>query len=90
MGNARINQIDVATVLMEDYKVPGEIGRALAQFFNTRCADLAGRSMPTDLKERLTVDFLKKNVLRPSKDGTLVVAVEESRTTSPASTPSRP
>jgi len=80
IGNARINQIDVAAVLMEDYKVPKEeIGRALAQFFNTPFADLAGRSMPTDLKERLTVDFLKKNVCAPleKKDGTLVVAVED-------------
>jgi len=80
VGNARINQIDVATVLMEDYKVSKEeIGRALSQFFNTPFADLDGRSMPTDLKERLTVDFLKKNVCAPleKKEGTLVVAVED-------------
>ncbi len=80
VGNARINQIDVATVLMEDYKISKEeIGRALAQFFNTPFADLAGRSMPADLKERLTVDFLKKNVCAPleKKEGTLVVAVED-------------
>jgi type II secretory ATPase GspE/PulE/Tfp pilus assembly ATPase PilB-like protein len=80
VGNARINQIDVATVLMEDYKVPKEeIGRALSQFYNTPFADLAGRSMPADLKERLTVDFLKKNVCAPleKKEGTLVVAVED-------------
>jgi type II secretory ATPase GspE/PulE/Tfp pilus assembly ATPase PilB-like protein len=80
VGNARINQIDVATVLMEDYKVPKEeIGRALSQFFNTPFADLDGRTMPADLKERLTVDFLKKNVCAPleKKEGTLVVAVED-------------
>jgi len=80
VGNARINQIDVATVLMEDYKVPKEeVGRALAQFYNTPFADLAGRSMPADLKERLTVDFLKKNVCAPleKKEGTLVVAVDD-------------
>ena len=36
IGNARVNQIDVSKVLIEDYKVPKEeIGRALAQFFNT-------------------------------------------------------
>jgi type II secretory ATPase GspE/PulE/Tfp pilus assembly ATPase PilB-like protein len=80
VGNARINQIDVATVLMEDYKIPKEeIGRALAQFFNAPFADLDGRKMPADLKERLTVDFLKKNVCAPleKKEGTLVVAVED-------------
>jgi type II secretory ATPase GspE/PulE/Tfp pilus assembly ATPase PilB-like protein len=80
VGNARINQIDVATVLMEDYKVPKEeIGRALSTFFNTPFADLDGKQMPADLKERLTVDFLKKNVCAPleKKEGTLVVAVED-------------
>src|SRR5687767_10749782 len=80
VGNARINQIDVATVLMEDLKVPKEeVGRALAQFYNAPFVDLAGRSMPADLKERLTVDFLKKNVCAPleKKEGTLVVAVED-------------
>ena len=80
VGNARINQIDVATVLMDDYKVPKEeIGRALSQFFNTPFADLSGRTMPADLKERLTVDFLKKNVCAPleKKEGTLVVAVDD-------------
>ena len=36
VSNARVNQLDVAKVLMEDYKVPKEeIGRALAQFYNT-------------------------------------------------------
>lgn len=80
VGNARINQIDVATVLMEDLKVPKEeIGRALQQFYNTAFVDLAGRSMPADLKERLTADFLKKNACAPleKKEGTLVVAVED-------------
>ncbi len=80
VGNARINQIDVATVLMEDLKVPKEeIGRALAQFYNSAFVDLAGRSMPADLKERLNVEVLKKNSCAPieKKEGTLVVAVED-------------
>src|SRR6187455_3159941 len=43
VGNARINQIDVATVLMEDLKVPKEeIGKALSQFYNTPFWDPAG------------------------------------------------
>ena len=80
VGNARINQIDVATVLMEDLKVPKEeIGRALAQFYNAAFVDLAGRSMPADLKERLNVEVLKKNNCAPleKKEGTLIVAVED-------------
>jgi type II secretory ATPase GspE/PulE/Tfp pilus assembly ATPase PilB-like protein len=80
VGNARINQIDVATVLMEDLKVPKEeVGRALQQFYNTPFVDLAGRTMPAELKERLTVEVLKKNVCAPleKKEGTLIVAVED-------------
>jgi transcriptional regulator with GAF, ATPase, and Fis domain len=78
IGNARINQFDVSKVLIEDYKVPKEeIGRALTQFFNTPFADLAGRMIPPDVKERLTADFLKKNMCAPT-------------TTSPSWTPSRP
>jgi len=80
VGNARVNQIDVSKVLMEDLKVPKEeIGRALAQFYNTPFADLAGRTMPPDLKDRLTADFLKKNMCAPleKKEGTLMVAVED-------------
>jgi type II secretory ATPase GspE/PulE/Tfp pilus assembly ATPase PilB-like protein len=80
VGNARINQIDVATVLMDDLKVPkDEIGRALAQFYNSAFVDLAGRAMPPDLKERLNVEVLKKNNCAPieKREGTLVVAVED-------------
>ncbi|PYQ47321.1 MAG: hypothetical protein DMF78_24090 [Acidobacteria bacterium] len=80
IGNARVNQFDVSKVLIEDYKVPKEeIGRALTQFFNTPFADLAGREMPADLKERLTAEFLKKNMCAPleKKEGTLTVAVED-------------
>jgi hypothetical protein len=80
IGNARINQFDVSKVLIEDYKVPKEeIGRALTQFFNTPFADLSGRTIPPDVKERLTADFLKKNMCAPieKKEGTLTVAVED-------------
>src|SRR5207237_8269400 len=80
IGNARVNQFDVSKVLIEDFKVPKEeIGRALTQFFNTPFADLAGREMPADLKERLTAEFLKKNMCAPleTREGTLTVAVED-------------
>ena len=92
VGNARVNQIDVATVLIEDLKVPKEeIGRALAQFYNAAFVDLAGRTMPADLKERLNAEVLKKNMCAPieKREGTLWWP-SRTPTTSPASTPSRP
>ena len=66
--NARVNQLDVAKILMEDFQVPKEeIGRALAQFYN--CAVLAARrrrrSSPRTSSARVTADFLKKNMCAP-------------------------
>jgi type II secretory ATPase GspE/PulE/Tfp pilus assembly ATPase PilB-like protein len=78
--NARVNQIDVSKVLLEDLRIPKEeIGRALAQFYNCAFHDLSGRTIPPDIKERLTPEFLKKNVCAPieKKEGTLLVAVED-------------
>jgi len=80
VSSARINQIDVAQVLIEDHKVPKEeIGRALSQFYNCAFWEPAGRTIPADLKERLPIDFLRKNMCAPveKRDGTLVVAVED-------------
>jgi type II secretory ATPase GspE/PulE/Tfp pilus assembly ATPase PilB-like protein len=78
--NARVNQVDVAKILIEDHKVPKEeIGRALSQFYNAPYWDPAGRTIPDDIKPRLTADFLKKNMCAPveKKEGTLYVAVED-------------
>jgi type II secretory ATPase GspE/PulE/Tfp pilus assembly ATPase PilB-like protein len=80
VSSARVNQIDVAKVLVEDYKVPKEeIGKALSSFFNAPFWEPAGAVMPADLKERLTAEFLKKNMCAPieKKEGTLLVAVED-------------
>lgn len=78
--SARVNQLDVSKILMEEYHVPkDEIGRALAQFYNCAFVDLAGRTLPEDLKSRLTAEFLKKNMFAPleKKEGTLYVGVED-------------
>jgi type II secretory ATPase GspE/PulE/Tfp pilus assembly ATPase PilB-like protein len=78
--NARVNQIDVAKVLMEDYRIPKEeIGRALGQFYNCPYWEPAGRTIPDDIKGRVTADFLKKNMCAPveKREGTLYVAVED-------------
>jgi type II secretory ATPase GspE/PulE/Tfp pilus assembly ATPase PilB-like protein len=80
VNNARVNQIDVAKVLEEDFKIPhDEIGRALGQFYSCAFWEPQGRTMPEDLKSRLTLEFLKKNMCAPveKKEGTLVVAVED-------------
>src|SRR5262245_49517336 len=80
VSTARVNQIDVTKVLMEDYKVPKEeIGRALAAFYNCSFWEPSGKNIPDDLKARLTPEFLKKNMCAPieKRDGTLLVAVED-------------
>ena len=78
--NARVNNVDVAKVLIEDHKIPKEeLGKALSQFYNSGFVDLAGRTIPDDLKARVTPEFLKKNVCVPieKREGTLLVAVED-------------
>jgi type II secretory ATPase GspE/PulE/Tfp pilus assembly ATPase PilB-like protein len=80
ISTARVNQIDVAKVLIEDHKIPKEeLGKALSQFFNCGFVDLAGRSIPDELKPRLTPEFLRKNTCAPveKREGTLLVAVED-------------
>jgi type II secretory ATPase GspE/PulE/Tfp pilus assembly ATPase PilB-like protein len=78
--SARVNQIDVAKILVEDYRVPKEeIGRALSQFYNCAFWEPTGKPIPDDIKTRLTSDFLKKNMCAPieKKEGTLLVGVED-------------
>jgi type II secretory ATPase GspE/PulE/Tfp pilus assembly ATPase PilB-like protein len=78
--NARVNQLDVAQVIQEDFKVPkDEILAAMAQFYACKAFDPAGRTMPDDLKGRLTPEFLKKNMCAPveKQSGTVLVAVED-------------
>jgi type II secretory ATPase GspE/PulE/Tfp pilus assembly ATPase PilB-like protein len=80
IATARVNQIDVTKVLLEEHKVPkSELGAALAQFYNCRYVDLSSRTMPDDLRARLTPEFLRKNSSAPveKREGTLLVAVED-------------
>ena len=78
---ARVNQVDVSKILMDDFKVPKEeLGKAMSQFFNCKFwAPPEGYLMPEDIKGRLTIDFLKKNASAPieKREGTLFVAVED-------------
>ena len=80
VGNARVNQLDVGQVLMEDFKVPREeLGKAISSFYNLPFFNPEGHTMPPELKERLSPDFMRKNVFAPiEKDGgVLHVAVED-------------
>ncbi len=78
---ARVNQVDVSKILMQDFNVPKEeLGKAMAQFFNCKFwAPPEGYLMPEEIKARMTIDFLKKNISAPieKREGTLFVAVED-------------
>jgi len=80
ISSARVNQMDVAKVLQEEYRVPKEeLLQALAQFYNCPAWEPSTSLMPADLKDRISVDFLKKNVCAPigREAGTVRVAVED-------------
>jgi type II secretory ATPase GspE/PulE/Tfp pilus assembly ATPase PilB-like protein len=80
VSTARVNNVDVAKVLIENHRIPKEeIGKAVSQFYNCAFVDLEGRTIPPDIKARVTPEFLKKNVCAPieKREGTLLVAVED-------------
>ncbi len=80
ISSARVNQLDPSQVLLEDFKVPKEeIGKALGQFYSCQFWEPSGRTLPDDIKARLTPEFLRKNMCAPveKKGGTLFVAVED-------------
>jgi transcriptional regulator with GAF, ATPase, and Fis domain len=76
---ARVNQLDVAKILIEEMRVAkGEVLAALGQFYS--CGHWEGDgAIPEELKQRVSLDFLKKNVCAPleRRDGTVKVAVED-------------
>ena len=77
---ARINHLDVAKILIEERHVPkDEILRALAQFYSCPSWEPTGAPIPEDLKQRVSADFLKKNVCAPleRREGTVRVAVDD-------------
>jgi type II secretory ATPase GspE/PulE/Tfp pilus assembly ATPase PilB-like protein len=76
---ARVNQLDVAKILIEEMHVPkAEVLQALGQFYGCGHWEGAG-AIPEELKQRVSADFLKKNVCVPleRRDGTVRVAVED-------------
>ena len=79
--NARVNNVDVARVLLEDYNVPKEeMGRSLAQFYGTQFFNYdESQTIPAELKNRITSDIWKKYICAPvdRKQGVLIMAVED-------------
>jgi type II secretory ATPase GspE/PulE/Tfp pilus assembly ATPase PilB-like protein len=76
---ARVNQLDVAKILIEEMHVAkGEVLAALGQFYACGHWEGAG-TIPEELKQRVSADFLKKNACVPleRKEGTVRVAVED-------------
>jgi hypothetical protein len=65
---ARVNQLDIAKILIEEMRVPKEeVLRALAQFYGCGFWEPGGAPIPEDVKQRVSADFLKKNVCAPSR-----------------------
>jgi type II secretory ATPase GspE/PulE/Tfp pilus assembly ATPase PilB-like protein len=81
VSNARMNNVTVEKVLIEDYNVPREeIGRSLSTYFSTPWFNYDGtQTIPADLKDRVSSDIWKKHGAAPveRKPGVLVVAVDD-------------
>ncbi len=80
VSSARVNQLDVAKVLMDEHRVPKEeIGRALAAFYNCPFWEPQDTTIPEDLKPRVTPEILRKNTWAPvaRREGTLLAVVED-------------
>src|SRR5688572_17144667 len=79
--NARVNNIDVSRVLLEDLNVPKEeLGKSLASYYGTQFFNYdETQNIPMDLKTRVTSDIWKKNVCAPvdRRQGVLIMAVED-------------
>lgn len=79
--SARVNNVDVAKVMIEDYNVPkDELGKSLAQFYGTQFFDFdESQTIPHDLKSRITSDIWKKYVCAPvdRRQGVLIMAVDD-------------
>jgi type II secretory ATPase GspE/PulE/Tfp pilus assembly ATPase PilB-like protein len=77
---ARINQLDVAKILIEEARVPKEeVLRALGQFYGCGYWEPTDALVPPEIKQRVSADFLKKNLCAPleRREGTVRVAVED-------------
>jgi type II secretory ATPase GspE/PulE/Tfp pilus assembly ATPase PilB-like protein len=81
VSNARMNNTTVEKVLLDDYSVPREeLGRSLSAYYSAPWFNYDGaRTIPDDLKDRVSADIWKKHAAAPveRRPGLLVVAVED-------------
>jgi len=79
--SARVNNLEVSQVLIDDHNVAKEeLLKSLATFYSTQFFAYDGVQMiPADLRERVTSDVWKKYVCAPieRKPGMLVIAVDD-------------
>ncbi len=81
VSSARINNVDISKVLMEDHNVPkAELGRSLATFYSTQFFENDGeQKIPEDIRQRIGSDIWKKYICAPieRRAGVLIMAVED-------------
>jgi len=80
VGIARQKNLDVETVLLEQFKVPkGELGQSLSQFYRVPFMEYDSRVVPpADLLKDLKLEFLKRNLWVPvRREGhTIIVLID--------------
>lgn len=79
--NARVNNVDVNKVLLEDFHVPREeLGKSLAAYYGTQFFNYDGeRVILADLRDRVTSDIWKKYICAPveRRQDLVIMAVED-------------
>jgi hypothetical protein len=81
VATARQKQVDVETVLIEQYKVPKhELGASLSQFYRVPFFEFTEKLIPPpDIMRDLKIEFLKRNLwlpLRRDEHGHIVVLID--------------
>jgi type II secretory ATPase GspE/PulE/Tfp pilus assembly ATPase PilB-like protein len=81
VATSRQRQVDVETVLMEQYKVPKhELGASLSQYYKVPFFEFSEKLIPPpDLMRDLKIEFLKRNLwlpLRRDEMGKIVVLID--------------
>jgi type II secretory ATPase GspE/PulE/Tfp pilus assembly ATPase PilB-like protein len=81
VSSARVNNVDVAKVLIDDFNVPkDELIKSLATFYNAQPFNYDGeQTITADLRERVPSEMWKKYVCAPveRRPGLLVIAVDD-------------
>jgi type II secretory ATPase GspE/PulE/Tfp pilus assembly ATPase PilB-like protein len=78
VGLARQKNLDVETVLLEQFKVPKtELGQSLAQFYRVPFVEYDPKLIPPpDLMKDLKLEFLKRNVWLPiRREGNAIIVL---------------